>query len=148
MTATNNRKTRTKYVIRRKPEAPAYDEDLEQIKLWQPISSSTINTTALIYPATVTSSTSVTTYPRKTVTWAPMGITQKKLDLKDEWTTEECAWYCGVSKSTWHVYMGKNDGLAPVHIGVGAGRQSRWLADDVRRYKRERDKKKEARRKK
>lgn len=61
---------------------------------------------------------------------------QEDLDKKDLWSTGESAWFCGMSRTSWHVYMTKNNHpIAPVQIGKGRGKQNLYAASDIRALK-------------
>jgi hypothetical protein len=78
--------------------------------------------------------------PKKPRTAEVLDFDQEELDKKSHWTTAEAAWFCGMSRTTWHVRMHKMSTekkrpIYPTKLGEGRGKQNLYLADDVRKYK-------------
>jgi hypothetical protein len=90
---------------------------------------------------TITATTSSNVPPGTALVWpnkpdkeAPE-FSHTELEKKDQWTTAEAAWYCGISTTTWHVYAHKGRGITPVRSGRGRGKQNMYAAKDVKNYK-------------
>lgn len=78
--------------------------------------------------------------PKKPRAAEVLNFDQDELDKKSHWTTAEAAWFCGMSRTTWHVRMHKMSTekkrpIYPTKLGEGRGKQNLYLADDVRKYK-------------
>lgn len=59
----------------------------------------------------------------------------EELDKKENWTTSEAAWYCGMTRGSWHVRMSTSPvKLYPVSRGRGRGKENVYLAADVKRF--------------
>jgi hypothetical protein len=88
------------------------------------------------FPTTGGEAGTETNRPKRTKKKEKLDYDLDELEKKTEWTTGEAAFYCGMSRTAWHVYMTKHpSALPPVKFGRGRGQQNIYAAQDVRAFK-------------